>query len=201
MSDAPLHYRRTIRRLVRFAVIGIAAGLILGVAWTEVRKGLRYGDTAAAVAVGDKEAVQLPPGLMFEVGLDFKIAHGHAILVAGVLPLCFALALHLTRVYGGREIKPGALAWFTWLYLPGAAGALTLMLYKGVAQYAAVRQALVEERAIDLLAIDQALFLGSRAVRAAAYGTSHSAMAIGAFVLLVALWRSAGAIGAEQSRA
>jgi hypothetical protein len=196
MSAAPAHYQRAIRRLLRFAVAGIAIGLILGLVWTDVRKTVRYGEAPGPVAqAGSKATFQLPPGLMFEAGLDFKLSHGHVILVAGVLPLCFALALHLTHAHGGREIGAPTLAWFTWLYLPGAGGALALMVYKGYAGFEAVRRAATSGEPIALHAIDQGLFFGSRALRAACYGLSHSAMAIGAFVLLWALWRAAGTMG------
>ncbi len=203
-TEVPPHYRRTVRRLVRFAAVGIGVGLLLGLGWTELRKQVRYGLAPGAVAASDPTAgrarLELPAGLMFEAGLDLKLAHGHAILIAGLLPLCFAAALHLTRVSGGREVGPGALAWFTWLYLPGASVALALMVYKGCAQFLAIRAAALAGAAPDLAALDRGLFLGSRALRGACYGLSHSAMAIGAFVLLYALWRAAGGIEDEPAR-
>ena len=189
MHHVPEHYRRTIRGLIRFAIVGIAAGLILGLLWTEFRKSIRYGETPRQIekVAGSRIKLELPPGLMFETALDLKLAHGHMILLTGLLPLGFALMLHLSYAHGGGEIKRGTLATFFWLFVPGAAVAMMLMVYKGFAGLLAVRGG-----NFDLASVDAGLFGGSRALRGICYGTSHSIMAIGVFVLLVAVWRSLG---------
>ena len=53
----------------------------------------------------------------------------------------------------------------------------------------------------DLAAIEAGLFAGSRALKGACYGTTHSAMAAGAFVLVYQVFRSAGHIGAPPAGA
>lgn len=185
----PEHYRRTLRRLVRFALVGIGVGLCLGIVWTEFRRSLRYGPVAKQVekVEGSRVRLELPPGMMFETGLDLKIGHGHVTLVAGLLPLCLGLALYLTHVCGGSEIKASTLDWFFWLYVPGAVGALLLMLYKGLVGFLAVRGG-----QFDLGQVDAQLFGGSRALRGACYGITHTILAVGAFILIVAVFKAIG---------
>ena len=196
-GELPTHYQTTIRRFLRFGVIGLALGMILGLAWTELGRSARYGEVNGQPQQVDppegRIKLELPPGYKWEAGLSFKLSHGHTILIAGLIPLCFAFTLVTLHQAGGKEISPGALSWALWPYVLGASGALAILLYKGVVGFAAVRGG-----NFDLAAIEGSLFAGSRALKGACYGTSHSAMAAGAFVLVYQVFLSAGHIGAPK---
>lgn len=208
MHEVPPHYRATIKALLRFALVGLCFGVGLGIWWTGLRKQLHFvehghgpvlydSDAAKAelAAEGFKSArVGLPPGFLFEAGMDLKFAHGHVILLTGVLPLVFAAALHLCAVYGGKPIARGKLVAFFWFYVPGAAGAATLMAYKGLVQFQHITAG-----EFDLSAIDKGMFLGSRALRGASYGISHTILAIGLGILVHGLWQSSGGIATEAA--
>ena len=142
-GELPPHYRTTIRRFLRFGVIGLALGMILGLAWTELGRSARYGEVNGQPQQVDppegRIELQLPPGYKWEAGLSFKLSHGHTILIAGLIPLCFAFTLVVLHQAGGKQISPGALNWAFWPYVVGASGALLILLYKGVVGFSAVR--------------------------------------------------------------
>ncbi|MGE0708528.1 MAG: hypothetical protein AB7N76_23145 [Planctomycetota bacterium] len=202
MPDAPLppHYRTAIRRFVRFGAVGMAVGMLLGLIWTELNKSVRYAPPAAEARRVEEEGpsgrtkvrLELPPGVRWEAALSFKLSHGHAILITGVIPLLFGLGLFLAHACGGREIQASALSASFWLYAFGAVGAVGLLLYKGVASFAAIRAG-----NFDLAAIEAGLFAGSKAIKGICYGLSHSCMAAGAYVFLYQLYRAVGPIAAE----
>lgn len=197
MSPMPEHYVTTMRRLVRFAAVSIFVGLCLGLLSTELNKRLRYADTFGPprtiaaeerAATRGKVEVELPPGLMWETGIDLRLSHGHVILIGGVLPLCFAAALAVVHLMGGGVIGRGTLEAFFWLYVVGGGGAMGLIFYKGWVLMAEVRGG-----NFDLARIHgEVLFGGSRAVKAAAYGLSHTVLAAAVAIIAVALWRAVG---------
>lgn len=197
VSPLPEHYVTAMRRLVRFAVVSIFVGLCLGVWSTDANKRLRYGPTAAPPRViGPEERatertkfeVELPPGLMWETGIDLRLSHGHVILIGGVLPLCFAGALAVVHLMGGGTIGRGALEAFYWLYLVGGIAAMGLIIYKGWVLMDQVRGG-----QFDLAKIHgEVMFGGSRALKGAAYGISHTVLAAAVGILAVSLWRSVG---------
>lgn len=197
MTPLPEHYVMTMQRLVRFAVVSIFVGLCLGVWSTDANKRLRYGATdapprviapAERTATHTKFEVELPPGLMWETGIDLRLSHGHVILIGGVLPLCFAGALAVVHLMGGAPIGRGTLEAFFWLYLVGGLAAMGLIIYKGWVLMAQVRGG-----EFDLARIHgEVMFGGSRALKGAAYGISHTVLAAAVAIIAVALWRSVG---------
>lgn len=197
MNPLPEHYVTTMRRLVRFAVVSIFIGLCLGVWSTDANKRLRYGDGTAGprvisaeerAATKTKFEVELPPGLMWETGIDLRLSHGHVILIGGVLPLCFAGALAVVHLMGGAPIGRGSLEAFFWLYLSGGLAAMGLIIYKGWVLMDQVRGG-----QFDLAKIHgDVMFGGSRALKGAAYGISHTVLAAAVGIIAVSLWRSVG---------
>lgn len=200
-AELPDHHRLAIRRLIRFAVVCMLLGMILGIVSTEYQKRLRYTsghadaprlvDRSVPGPDGQKprHALELPPGMMWEVGFDLRILHGHFILIGGVLPLCLAACLFFLPLLGARPISPGLLTAGLILYVVGAAAALALIFYKGIYSLEAVLGG-----ELDLSRVQASMFGGSRLVRALAHALSHSILAAGLGVLGFALWGSAGEI-------
>lgn len=192
MTPLPEQYVVTIRRLVRFAMISLSIGLLLGVYSTQMNRVLRYGDvprkiTAEERARGATHEVQLPPGLMWEAGIDLRLSHGHVILIGAVVPLCIAAALGLIHHMGAPPIGAGTLSAFFWLYFVGGIAAMALIIYKGMCLFAAVR---AEE--FDLAKVHETMF-GGKLVKGLAYGISHTVLAAGVGVIAVALWKATAA--------
>ncbi|MEZ6184850.1 MAG: hypothetical protein R3F62_07555 [Planctomycetota bacterium] len=191
----PAHYRASIRRLIRFAVVFWSAGLLLGIVSTEFNVSLRYtqrhDDPPRTLTreEGGRVKAELPPGFLWESGFDLRISHGHFVLIGGVIPLCVAAGLLLLHTAGGGEISAKVLTAFFWLYLIGATGALSLILYKGLASVLAVRAG-----NFDLADVHAKMFLGSRAVRGLAHALTHSILAAGVGLIAWAFWRSSGRI-------
>lgn len=195
MTPLPDHYVTTIRRLLRFAVVWVMVGLFLGVWSTDVNKVVKYGDTARHYTAEERAQrnspveAELPPGLMWEAGIDLRLSHGHVILIGAVLPLCFAAALTVVHQAGGGVIGRGTLDAFFWMYAPGALAAMGLIIYKGWYLMSAVRHG-----NFDLAIVHRDMF-GSPAIKGLAYGLSHSVLAAAVGVIAVALWRSIGKAG------
>jgi hypothetical protein len=170
-TSAPVHYASAARTLLRFAVVMIFVGLIAGVLFQESSKKLDY----AAVGAGAR----------LEAVLSLALVHGHVLLTGTLIPIALAGAAYLGLRCGGSELSRASLAWLTRVYLPCAAAALALMLYKGYHVLLSVR---FGERDFDR--IDAELFGGLVGLRHAVYALSHVGMALGLGVFAVALWRS-----------
>lgn len=170
-EDFPPRYVLTIRTLIRFAVAMAFVGLLSGLLFQESSKKLTY-----AVAA---------PGLHLEATIRLALLHGHVFLLGMIIPLCLATALVLARRIGGASISERSQAFLTRGYLPLASVALGLMLYKAYHVLLAVRRG-----SSDLDAVYGSLFAGISGLRHAAYGITHTGMAICLGVFLVALWRS-----------
>lgn len=198
MSDLPTHYLHAIRRLLRFAAIGITVGLLLGITWTEFNKATRYGPEVRKVDPPEgRVKLELPPGTRWANGLHFKLGHGHSILILGLLPIGFAASLLLLHRCGGGELSPRTVSVAPAIYLAGGVGAVTIMVYKGGAVFLGLRRAVLAGEPADLAQLEAGLFLGSRALKGLAYATTHSAMAIGAFWFMIAVYRAAASIGRQ----
>lgn len=170
-EEFPSRYVSTIRTLVRFAVAMAFVGLLSGLLFQESSKKLAYASA--------------PPGLHIEATIRLALLHGHVFLIGMIIPLCLAFAMVLARRIGGASISPRSQAFLTRGYLPLAGMALGLMLYKAYHVLLAVRGG-----SSDLDAVYGSLFAGITGLRHAAYGISHTGMAVCLGVFLVALWRS-----------
>ena len=192
----PAHHLLAIRRLIRFAVVFMMLGMLLGILSTEYQKKLRYTpshtDAPYLLLPGPdgklpRQPVALPAGMMWEAGFDLRILHGHFILIGGVIPLCLASMLYLLPRCGARPVGPTLLQVGLMLYLVGAVAALALIFYKGLYSLQSVVQG-----QFDLATIHANMFGGSRVVRALAHALSHTVLAAGLGVLGFALWGAAG---------
>ena len=165
--------RATLRTLIRYAIAMAIVGLLVGISYQESAKKLPF------------EA--MPGGEHLEAVIHLALVHGHIFTIGVLLPLAMAGAMVLSRKVGGAEVPGWAQRTLTRGYLPFAAGALALQLYKGYHFLLAARGG---ER--DFAVIDAAFLGGSHVVRYAVYGIVHSGMGIALGVFLVALWRSLG---------
>ena len=172
--NIPEHYRALYRSWLRFAIVMMMIGLLSGLAFEESAKRAPVSDL-------------LPAGKHLEAILPLALLHGHAFLLGAVLPLTLVFMLHLGLTMGFRPLGPKTLKAATWLYLPGSALSIALMLYKGYHWVLGVRFGHT-----DFVAWNAAFFGGNPALRAATYGIAHTAMAVGMAILAIAFWRSMG---------
>jgi hypothetical protein len=198
MIELPQPYKTAIRDWVRFGLWGILVGMLLGIWWTDVRKRIKYaapGEGAELRQLADDGEVlktpyvRLPPGVHWEAGMKLKLSHGHVILITGCLPFCFALGIFLVPACGGRPMSPGLLKSAFWCYAIGSLGAVAIMVYRGQAGFSEIQGG-----NFDFAAIEAGLFGGSRALKGAAYGITHTLLAVGCGILIHQLWKGVGGI-------
>ncbi|HZU52951.1 MAG TPA: hypothetical protein VFF77_03590 [Holophagaceae bacterium] len=172
--NIPDHYRALYRTWLRFAIVMMIFGLLIG---------LSFEESAKRAPVSDL----LPAGKHLEAILPLALVHGHAFLLGAVLPMMMVFMLHLGLTLGFRPLGAKTLKTATWLYLPGSALSVALLLYKGYHWILGVRFGHT-----DFAAWNGAFFAGNHALRAASYGIAHTAMSVGMAVLVIAFWRSMG---------
>ena len=163
--------RSTVRALILYAIVMAILALLVGISYQESAKKLTFE--------------MMPGGPHLEAVIHLALVHGHFFTVGVLLPLAMAGALVMGRKIGGAEVAPWAQKALTLGYLPFAAAALALQLYKG---YHFLLMARTGQR--DFAVIDAAFMGGSHALRAGVYGVVHSVMGIALGLFLVALWRS-----------
>lgn len=171
----PEPYHRFYRTHLRFALVMLLFGMLVGISFQESTQKLPI---SAAV----------PAGLHLEAVLSLALVHGHALLIGVLLPLAAAWALHLGLVLGAAPLSERALNWTTGLYIPGAVVSVALMLWKGYHYVLGVRHG-----TLDLAELNRSFLFGSHALRAVLYSSSHTAMAVGLGILGVGLWRTLNA--------
>lgn len=174
--DLPLHYRRSLTTLLRFAAVMTVIGLLSGVLFQESAKRLGLDEVS--------------PGLHLAATQGLAVLHGHVMLIAVLMPIAMAGALLIARRVGGRELGSKPLAWLTIGYLPFACITLALILYKGYHVLLAVRGG---ER--NFATIDADFFGGLTGARYGVYGIAHVGMAVPLSVFVIALWRSLRGVG------
>lgn len=170
--NLPEPYRRFYRTHLRYALIMLLFGLLAGIAFQESTRKLPISST-------------VPAGMHLESILALALVHGHAILIGVVLPLAATWALHIGLILGAAPLSSRSLKWVTRLYIPGSVVSVLLMLWKGYHFVLGVRGG-----TLDLGALNRSFLFGNHALRAAVYGASHTAMAVGLGILVVALWSS-----------
>ncbi|MDA1264363.1 MAG: hypothetical protein O2816_04705 [Planctomycetota bacterium] len=175
MHDLPLHYRATVRTLLRFAASMTIVGLLTGVLFQESAK---------------KLAKDLDPAIRWAASRGLALVHGHVFTTTVLIPIAMAAALVLARAIGGKELSASPLRWLIRGYLPCVGAALALMLYKAYHVLLMVRGG-----EHDLELIDGAYFGGVLALRHALYGVVHVGMAVSLGVFVVALFRSLAEAG------
>lgn len=173
MSDLAPHYARTLRTLLRFAVVATIVALLSGILYQESAKKLTHDAVA--------------PGLHLQATLSLALVHGHVFVSAVLLPIAMAGALLLARAAGGGELGPRPLLALTRVYLPFVTVTLALMLWKAYHVLLLVRWG-----EADLAAVDARFFFGAKLGRHLVYGATHVGMALGLGTFVVALWRSLG---------
>jgi hypothetical protein len=175
MSDHPRPLddatHAALRLLLRYAIVMAFVALLAGLAFQESSRKLDFA--------------KAPPGRHIESVLHLALVHGHAFTLGVLMPLAMAGALLIARRVGAAPLSPRALAWLTRGYLPFAAVAVALMLYKGYHVLLSVRMG-----ETDFVIIDAALFGGVKLLRHGIYGIAHTGMGVALGVFLVALWRS-----------
>jgi hypothetical protein len=129
----------------------------------------------------------LPPGVHLETVINLALVHGHAFLIGVLIPLAVVWMLYLGQALGYRPVSPKTLRICTNHYLPAAACAILLMLYKGYHYQLGVRGG-----QMDFAVLDQTYFFGNHILRAATYGIVHTVMAVGLGWLVISFWKTIG---------
>ncbi len=168
----PEHYKTFFRVYLRFAIVMIIVGLLIGISFQESAKKTPFSDT-------------LPAGPHLEAIFNLAMVHGHAFLIGVLIPLAITWMLYLGAALGYRPLSEKTLKIGSWLYLPAAVGAVALMLYKGYHFQMGVRGG-----ELDFAALNASYFGGSHLFRGLAYGITHTAMAIGLGTIAISFWRS-----------
>lgn len=170
-TELPVSYRRTLRTVIRYAIVMAFVGLLVGLSFQESAKKLPF-DAA-------------PAGIHLESVIQLALVHGHVFVTAVLMPLALIGALLMARGAGGREVSVRGQTWLIRGYLPFVSASLVLHLYKG---YHILLMARAGER--DFAVIDDAFMGGLHLVRYGVYGLVHTGMAVTLGVFLVLLWRS-----------
>ncbi len=179
--NIPEPYRRFYRTHLRYAMTMLLFGLLAGIAFQESTRKLPLSAT-------------VPAGMHLESILALALVHGHVILIGVLLPLAAIWALHIGLILGAAPLSSRSLKWATRLYIPGSAVSVLLMLWRGYHFVLGVRGG-----TLDLGALSHSFLFGNQGLRAALYGTSHTAMAVGLGILGVCLWRSLEAGTADEA--
>ena len=169
--ELPEHYRWFYRSMIRFALIMLVVGGVMGLVYQEMTKSLTYSE--------------LPPGLRIEGLQRLAILHGHSFLIGTVMPVVWLAMLYFCQMLGAPAITQKGLKWIYWTYVLSAASVILLALYKGTHFVLELRGG---NRDFD--AINQGVFGGSKLARGFAYGGSHTLATVSLVIFAVCLWRS-----------
>lgn len=167
----PAHYKAAVRTTLRYVIVMVVVGLLVGISFQESAKKLDFGSVSA--------------GLHIEARIHLALVHGHVFVTTVLLPLVLAGALYLALGAGGRPLGPRGVRWLTWGLLPASAATVALMFYKGYHYLLNVRWGVT-----DLTQVDAGLFGGIRALRYAVNGAIHGALGLSLVALIFLLWRS-----------
>ncbi len=102
-----------------------------------------------------------------------SLSHGHALLMGALIPMALLFAVIVAEQLGARDIDYAGLRKAFIMYAIGSLAAIGLLIYKGLGiiyNYSALG---------SMELADQALFLGSHALRESLYGTAHLIMGVG----------------------
>lgn len=173
LSDS---YRSFFRLFLRFSIVMMIVALLMGILFQESSKKAPVSE-------------MLPAGPHLESIFSLSLVHGHTFIIGALIPLAITWMLYLGLKLGYQPVSDKSLRWGGGLYLPGAVMAVVLMLYKGYHYLLGVRSG-----QLDFAVLDASFFFGSHALRAATYGLTHTAMAVGLFILVISFWKSMGKI-------
>lgn len=168
----PGHYRKFYHLYMRFTMVMTIVALLLGIVFQESSKKAPISDV-------------LPAGAHLEAIITLALVHGHAFLIGVLIPLALTWLLYLGLSLGHPPVSSKSLKIGTTLYLPGSVLAIILMLYKGYHYLLGVRSG-----NLDFQVLQESFFMGSHALRAAAYGLTHTAMAVGLGIMVISLWKT-----------
>lgn len=175
--NIPEYYRAFYRLYLRFSIVMMIAALLMGILFQESSKKAPISE-------------MLPAGAHLESVFGLSLVHGHTFLIGALIPLAVIWMLFLGLQLGFAPVSEKTLRWTSRLYLPSSVVAVLLMLYKGYHFLLGVRSG-----NLDLAALNSTLFLGSHALRASVYGLTHTAMAVGLSIVLIAFWKSMNRAG------
>jgi len=167
----PPHYRKIYLGFIKFACWMVFFGLIAGILFQESSKKVPFE--------------KFPPGIHWESIVYLALLHGHIFLIGVLIPIAVLAMLQFGLILEGKIVSERVLKWGGCLYKWGALLTVLLMLYKGYHFVISVRMGQT-----DFAAIEHNYFGGILPLRAAAYGISHTAMAVGLIVLVIGILRS-----------
>jgi hypothetical protein len=170
--NVPAHYRKFYHCYIKFSITMMIVALLMGIMFQESAK-------KAPISAA------LPAGAHLEAVINLALVHGHVFLIGALIPLALTWMLHLAFTLGHQPVSEKSLKIGSMLYLPGSVLAVILMLYKGYHYIIGVRLGQT-----NLEALNDSFFFGSHVLRAIAYGTTHTAMAIGLAIIVIGIWKS-----------
>lgn len=174
MREIPQHYAPFYALVIRYASIMTLVGLITGILYQESSKKAPFSEA-------------LQPGIHLETVFHLSLLHGHTFLLGVLIPMAVLAMLHFGLSLNRGVVSKRVLKWGGWLYLPAAAIALLLILYKGYHILLSVRMG-----ELDFEVIEQTYFAGQHTLRKVVYGLAHTSMSFGLGTLAVGIWRSLG---------
>ncbi len=142
-----------------YAAVMAVVALAVGVLYREVSKAY-----LASVPLSDA----------ITASYYLSVAHGHTFMAGALTPAALAALTYVAVKLGGELSPKSARRAFT-VYVIGSLMALALLTYKGLG----VVVAYGSNPAAGLGVVNNALFLGSHALRESLYGVAHLLLGIG----------------------
>ncbi|GEM_PF-1685566 len=168
-----------IRPISLYILAMLVAVMVMGVVYREVSK--YYGSW-------------LPEEMFILATHYLSLAHGHVLSLGVVIPSAILLvSLAIDHVSGLGEGAVRSLRRAFVIYVIGSLAAISLLIYKGIG----ILYYYSQDPAGGLTAANEALFLGSHALREGLYGTAHLVMFAGLIyaVYVLATQLSKGTVG------
>lgn len=161
MGDSSINpgVKSLLKLMGSYAAVMAVAALAIGVLYREVSKAY-LSDVPLSDAV--------------TASYYLSVAHGHAFMVGTLIPAALATLTYVAVKFGGELSAVSARRAFA-VYAVGSLMTLALLIYKGLG----IVVSYGSNPAAGLDAANNALFLGSHALRESLYGTAHLLLGIG----------------------
>lgn len=169
--EIPDYYRNFYTKFLKFAFLMTIISLLMGVMYQESSKKLPISEV-------------LPAGAHWEATIHLALTHGHLFLIGVLIPVAVCSMVLFSQILGAKPVSEKVLLWCRRIYVVSAAFAMGLMVYKGYHYNIVMRGGTT-----DFHVVDEMLFGGNHAIRAAVYGLTHTLMVGALYTLVVKLWR------------
>ncbi len=158
--------RRLYKLMICYALIMLLVFLVIGVLYREYSKALVGGDAGDIVVI-----------------YYLSLSHGHVLITGAIIPSILLFLTYMVEKTRGKTPNYRSLWKAFIIYIIGSLSMTSLLIYKGmgIIYYYTVYSSMIKA--------DEALFLGSHALREALYGTAHLLLGIGIAWYVVSLLR------------